>query len=169
MMQFQFRKMAQSDQPIEFHQTLDSGFVKSGRNDILSASPLHVDVKAKYRVDQAVDVNGTLKLDLQMACARCLRPVDLHLNVEVHEEIRHGEEPENVAEEDNAVYVKSDTVDLQPYLEEAALMDLPAAVLCKDDCKGLCPTCGVNLNEQDCDCDNQPIDPRLAGLKDFFK
>ncbi|WP_411346065.1 YceD family protein [Paenibacillus sp. WLX1005] len=168
-MQFQFRKMAQSDQPIEFHETLDTGFLKSDRNDILSAEPMQVDLHAKYRVDQVVEVNATLKLDLQVACARCLTPVNLNRAFSVHEEFRHGEEPENVAEEDDTVFVNSDTVDLRPYLEEAALVDLPAVVLCKDDCKGLCPTCGVNLNEQDCDCDNRPIDPRLAGLKDLFK
>ncbi|WP_322903822.1 DUF177 domain-containing protein [Paenibacillus campi] len=168
-MQFQFRKMAQSDQPIEFHQTLDSEFVKIDRNDILNAQPLQADLTARYRIDRVVEVNGTLKLDLQVACARCLKTVELHREFSLEEEFRHGEEPENVAEEDNMVYVNSDTVELRPYLEEAALMDLPAIVLCKDDCKGLCQTCGVNLNEQDCDCDNRPIDPRLAGLKDFFK
>ncbi|MDQ1233608.1 uncharacterized protein QE450_001106 [Paenibacillus sp. SORGH_AS306] len=169
MMQFQFRKLAQSDQPIEFHDTLDMSSILKEHSDVLSYTPLQVDVKAAQRVNEVVDVQGTLKLDLQMACVRCLKPVDLNLQFKIQEEFKHGEEPEDVAEDDDTLYVNTDTVDLAPYMEQAAVLELPPGVLCSEDCKGLCPTCGVNLNEQDCGCDNTPIDPRMAGLKDFFK
>lgn len=72
-------------------------------------------------------------------------------------------------EDDDIIYVDEDQFDLKLYAEEAFLLNLPFIPLCSDTCKGLCPTCGHELNEGDCGCDNEVIDPRLAGLKDFFK
>jgi uncharacterized protein len=60
------------------------------------------------------------------------------------------------------------TIDLDPIVREQVLLALPVTVLCRDDCKGLCPTCGQDLNERDCGhSEKQQIDVRLAKLKDI--
>jgi uncharacterized protein len=54
-------------------------------------------------------------------------------------------------------------------VEEALQLFMPFAPLCSNDCKGLCQTCGQNLNEHKCSCSNEKIDVRFAALKDLFK
>jgi uncharacterized protein len=58
-------------------------------------------------------------------------------------------------------------IDLDPILREQLLLSLPSYPVCKDDCKGLCPVCGANLNDRECGCDRHVPDPRWAGLKNI--
>ena len=58
----------------------------------------------------------------------------------------------------------NDTLDITDIVRESILAELPQKVLCKDDCRGLCPKCGKNLNQGQCDCDLHEVDPRLAIL-----
>jgi uncharacterized protein len=57
-----------------------------------------------------------------------------------------------------------DNVDLEPVVREAVMLELPIAPVCREDCKGLCPTCGVNRNDTSCNCDNEVKDPRWSAL-----
>ena len=56
-------------------------------------------------------------------------------------------------------------IDLDPLVREQLVLSLPAYPVCREDCKGLCPVCGANLNERECGCDRHVPDPRWAGLK----
>ena len=58
-----------------------------------------------------------------------------------------------------------DEVDLTPLVQEQVLLALPTRPLCKEDCRGLCPQCGINLNEHQCDCRSDQLEPRLAVLR----
>jgi hypothetical protein len=62
---------------------------------------------------------------------------------------------------------KGDELDLSQLAREQILLNLPEQVLCREDCKGICPTCGKDLNEGDCKCGEDEIDPRWAALKDL--
>ena len=75
----------------------------------------------------------------------------------------------NLDEMDDIIYVESDEVDLDDLLVPELILDMDIAVLCSEDCKGLCPKCGKNLNEGDCGCDRRVIDPRLAKLQELLK
>jgi len=77
--------------------------------------------------------------------------------------------PGNAEADEDIHLVTDEKVELDSYLREAFVVDLPIAAVCREDCRGLCPTCGINRNEGTCECDQRRIDPRLAGLKDFFK
>lgn len=168
-MQFQFRKMAALEGPLHIHDSVDVSRVVADRPDILSSSPLTVDLKAIYVDGDTVDVAGTVTGQLQMACSRCLKPINEQLDIEFHEQfklVKGQNEPED--EEDYTIYVDQDVVELTPIIEEAFLLHLPLAPVCDSDCKGLCQKCGTDLNENTCSCDTEVIDPRLAGLKDFF-
>ena len=59
-------------------------------------------------------------------------------------------------------------LDVDRLIYDEILVNWPTKVLCKDDCKGICPVCGQNLNQQDCGCDRQVIDPRMAKFQDIF-
>lgn len=68
-------------------------------------------------------------------------------------------------DDDEVISVPDGTADLSQVFREDVLLDLPAKFLCREDCKGLCPRCGKDLNEGECSCDRGEIDPRLEALK----
>ncbi|GIP21372.1 MULTISPECIES: DUF177 domain-containing protein [Paenibacillus] len=169
-MHFQFRKMASTDGPVELHEALDVRHVAKDRKDITRISPLQADLKAVYLGDNEVHVQGNLSTELDMTCSRCLKPLKKQIGIGFEERFKYSENAEDVQnEEDDIRYIAEDDVDLVPFIEEDLLLNLPFAAICKDDCKGLCPTCGTDLNERECGCDREVVDPRLAALKDFFK
>ncbi|NMO96489.1 YceD family protein [Paenibacillus lemnae] len=169
-MLIQFRKLTTSDQPLQFHQTVDVSQVLKGRKDIIEAEPLLADLTARPSIDGSVHVSGRLQGNLVMQCSRCLNPAADHVDIPFHEVFQPVENLENVQDEnDDITYVQGESVDLTDYVKETLLLYLPLAPVCREDCSGLCPKCGRDLNEGSCDCDTEVIDPRLAGLKDFFK
>ncbi len=102
---------------------------------------------------EGILVTGILKTCAVGECDRCLAPASMDIAAEV-DEYYLFEEPEHPADdEDEADYslVSSDkTIDLADALLPSLVMETPFVVLCKPDCKGLCPVCGANLNEEDC-------------------
>lgn len=96
-------------------------------------------------------------------CSRCL--TELHREIDVHNtELYYY--PEREAEEE-AYRVEAGLLDLEPTLRDAIVLDLPFAPLCREDCKGLCPVCGEDLNNVSSHSHDEPIDPRwekLTGL-----
>lgn len=169
-MKIHFRKMANVDEPLHFHESMDVSELVKGRKDILAVAPLLVDLKALPADTDCVNVVGTLSGEVDMLCARCLHEVNSKLNIPFAETFKWLKEPVLPEDEhDELIYIKDETVELIPFVEENFVLHLPDSVLCKADCLGLCQKCGQNLNEGTCSCDNAVIDPRLAGLKDFFK
>ena len=88
-------------------------------------------------------------------CSRCLEPVEVAINGEVEAYyLLNAEEAELDEDEEDEFEVlgEDNTIDLVPLLEAAILVDVPLQPLCKDDCAGICPDCGVNRNVESCDC-----------------
>jgi uncharacterized protein len=76
-----------------------------------------------------------------------------------------AEDGAEVAEGDLDLFpFDGDKIDLEPLMREQFVLAIPYAPLCKEDCKGLCPQCGIDRNTASCTCE-KPIDPRLAALK----
>ena len=129
--------------------------------------------------DSPVQIKGDIKnirglLYLQLSCSanyksqcsRCLEPVDEKLDFNI-KEVFSKTELEN--ENDDVIILNSNEIDLRDITEQAFCCALPITSLCSEDCKGLCPSCGCNLNTETCSCETDDIDPRLAALKDFLK
>ncbi len=72
-------------------------------------------------------------------------------------------------ESDTIIEVPGMKLDVDELVYTEVVLDLPMKHLCKSDCKGICPQCGKNLNEGECDCVQDDIDPRLAKLKELLK
>jgi uncharacterized protein len=58
-------------------------------------------------------------------------------------------------------------IDVDEIVKEQILLEVPARTLCREDCKGICPECGIDRNTGECDCTPKEIDPRWAALKSF--
>lgn len=124
--------------------------------------------------NQGVLVQGTLNGTTQLACVRCLEPVPVDFEIHLEEvfvptvDMATGKliKPD---EEDQALWIDEHHIlDLTEVLRQDVLLELPVHVLCKENCRGLCPECGTNLNESTCDC-GPDIDPRWANLTDLLK
>jgi uncharacterized protein len=116
---------------------------------------LDVDLEA---VEGAVVVAGTARAPWRGECRRCLRPVEGEVSTAVDE--LFVTDPE----EGETYPIRGDHIDLEPMAREAVVLGLPLAPLCRPDCKGLCPTCGADLNQAPCGCPAADQDPRWAAL-----
>jgi uncharacterized protein len=112
---------------------------------------------------------------LQLECDRCLKPVNSDVRAKLNREyvtaadyeaqhaIELSEDDLNLSVFDGAV------IDVDLLVREELLLAAPDQVLCRQNCKGLCPTCGGDRNETACDCESGGIDPRWAGLRELVK
>lgn len=118
-----------------------------------------VDVAVKLEsLTDGVVVTGRLATPWHDICKRCLVPIEGVETVPVDELYQTH------VTSDEAFPIVFDQIDLTDMVRELVLLDLPAAPLCRDDCAGLCPTCGVNHNEQSCTCERVEGDLRWSAL-----
>jgi uncharacterized protein len=118
-----------------------------------------------------VHLTLALKAEVERECSRCL--AHFTQTVEKEEEITLREEHEVRLEDDDFTYPdEAEEVAIEPYLQSLILSALGPKPLCAPDCRGLCPSCGVNLNEEehhpDCPALRPEVDPRLAQLLDLL-
>lgn len=168
-MHFNYRDVNRG-QRVHIREAFRADDVIKERADIHHIEPVDVDLTATVAGEDRVDVHGRITATMNTVCSRCLEPHVETVVIPFHEQFAMADSTDlPTDDEDEVIIVTDERVDLKPYVEEAVFVHLPFAPLCKEDCAGLCPTCGKNRNEQSCDCSNERIDPRLAGLQDFFK
>ena len=107
-----------------------------------------------------ITADGTVATAWQGECRRCGGPVGGRVVARVSERFA----PAGGTERDEEAYpLSGDELDLEPLARDAVLLELPLAPLCREDCAGLCPTCGANRNTESCEC-APPTDVRWAVL-----
>lgn len=94
-------------------------------------------------------------------CDRCAEEVKKDFGFNIKRIV--VEKLENEEDDDDYIVVNNRELDLDELVNEEVSLSLPNKILCKDDCKGLCPKCGANLNFKQCDC-KKDVDPRMAAL-----
>lgn len=102
---------------------------------------------------------------VQAECSRCLDDVDLPIVTDFTELFAFDE---GSVSESGLLVPDSGVIDLGPLLRDYFLLEIPINPICKPDCLGLCPICGKNRNETDCEHLEDDIDPRFSGLKDLL-
>ncbi len=116
-----------------------------------------------------VFVDGRLDARMPQVCSRCLEPYEARVEADVHTRFvpspGRGEERELGADDLESDVYDHDQIDLGALLETEAALGLPMKPLCREECKGLCPSCGVNRNTVACACAPATGDPRWAALK----
>ena len=166
--------------PVDFREELPAGAIDLGP-DVRQKSPLHSEGRVdlveehhgKHEVVQDIRVKGKLDTSLEVLCARCLDPVvhpversfDLlyrPLGIDSgHAELSVTDAEAEIGYYENAGLLLEDTI------REHVLLALPLKSLCREDCKGLCPHCGKNMNENECGCVDEVEDPRWSALKEI--
>lgn len=119
-----------------------------------------------------VRLRGRITARAEVDCDRCLKSVETPVETEfdvsyVPEEDYRASEAAELQEEDLGLSVfDGETIDVDELVREQLLLALPSRALCTEECKGLCPTCGADLNsDAACGCEAKEVDPRWAGLK----
>jgi uncharacterized protein len=118
-------------------------------------------------------VNGHIDTRVQVECDRCLQPVELPVSNDFALEYISASDYESsdVAELTEAEMTVSvfdgEAIDVDEILKEQILLAVPTRMLCRDDCKGICPECGIDKNTGECSCVTDDIDPRWAALKNL--
>ena len=130
----------------------------------VAETDVHADaaVRVELRLQSfsgGLEARGRVEAPWHGACRRCSMPVVGRSSVTLHERFVDVRGPGD----DETYLIENDFADLAPLVHDAIFLDLPLAPLCRDDCRGLCPQCGIDRNEASCDC-RAPGDPRWATL-----
>jgi uncharacterized protein len=118
---------------------------------------------------------GRLETTLELPCSRCLEPfrwpIDSTFDLRYQPHAANTGEGEVEVEEDDltTAFYENEQIDLGQLMREQFYLALPMKPLCRPDCKGMCPSCGANLNQGACGCKVEWEDPRLAVLKTLKK
>lgn len=133
---------------------------------------LLVDIQGMISVsvtEDGVVAEGKIQALTELSCSRCLEPYWQPVKIEFTEIF--SAHPIDSSENDLGEQpLPSDgAIDLTPIIRDYASLDIPIRQVCKDECKGLCPTCGVNLNLEDCGHKQEYIDPRMEGLRELLE
>ena len=128
------------------------------------AAPVSIDLEAQTAAKDVL-VHGTVKGEVAHECRRCLAPVPVRIDEQVSMFFQDGvREEEAEAGEVYALPERGD-LDLTQAVREQVALAVPQYALCREECRGLCPQCGTNLNEHDCDCEVEEVDERWAALR----
>ena len=168
------------EHPIDFQEEIKPGQLDFGEDfrqvEVLRTAgraQLVEEQHGKHQIVKDIRIDGSLDTKIEMACARCLEPVS--------QDVKHkfdllyrpqgadaGREELSVTSAEAEVsYYQGDGLLLEDVLREQVLLSLPLKAICRDDCKGLCPHCGKNLNQDQCACTEPVEDPRWLALKDI--
>lgn len=168
--------------PLDFREEIRPGTMDLGP-DIQQKFPLkasgHADLveehHGKHHIIKDIRLKGDLSTRLELPCARCLETVEQDVSRKFDLLYRpqgsdaRAEELSVTDAEAEIGYYKGDGLELEDVLREQVLLAVPLKALCEEDCKGLCPHCGKNLNEGQCSCSTKKEDPRWEALKDIKK
>ncbi|WP_054967707.1 YceD family protein [Alicyclobacillus ferrooxydans] len=158
-----FRDLRKNDGLLVKHEELQIPEIASAHVQVEELSPADVQVEARL-VDDVCTVNGNVRYSVTYNCTRCLEPFVAKQETVLFEEFTEDARRVN----DDVHLAPQGIAELDPWVEQAIHLDIEFFPVCKSDCRGLCPVCGVNRNHQDCNCDVTTIDPRLAALSDLL-
>ena len=156
--------------PAQTTLTTKAGEIAPIRDDVTSVGAVTLALTIQLSGEEYF-IQGSVTATAGVECARCLGSYDLPLRGQVDfivttAEVREQQRAEAVDSEDYVVVDGNVLVaDLTEIVRQALVLELPMKPICRDDCKGLCPQCGVNRNETKCECRTEQIDPRWEGLK----
>jgi uncharacterized protein len=166
--------------PIDFQEEFQSGVIDLGdetrQRTSMKASgraELVEEHHGKHKIIKDIRLRGRLSAGFELNCARCLEPVAQDVKRDFELLYRPlgtdaGRDELSVTDAEAEIgYYQGEGLLLEDVLREQVLLALPLKVTCSEDCKGLCPHCGTNLNQEQCSCQALVEDPRWSALKDI--
>ena len=134
--------------------------------------PVGAELDLDLRLESVMDgvlVSGTVSAPLSGQCGRCLEPVSDELTVRVQELFVYPEAATEHDDDDEVAQLEGDLLDLAPTLRDAVVLALPLTPLCRQDCQGLCATCGERLDDLPQDHSHTTTDARWGALSGLLQ
>ena len=155
---------------VSFQASFEPGIVDFGTENIRQVGTLDWSASAE-RAGNEIRIAGTLNTTLELACSRCLEPARIAISKpfdlffrQRDEDMFDEDEIELNEKETRTAFFTGKQLAIADILREQVLLALPMKALCTVDCKGLCPTCGTNLNSGGCDCPKENFSPHMDTL-----
>ncbi len=153
---------------IDFDQTLELGEIVVNQRELKLVGPVRIKGDV-YKTDDGTYLSADITYEYFENCARCLKEFTDKVQTVLSGRLMEKSKSFDQQNDDELIfYYDGDEVELREQAIAAIMLSLPMKSLCDKACKGLCPNCGKDLNEGQCDCLFENIDPRLAKLKDLF-
>src|SRR5262245_5919951 len=160
-----------ADEKVSLDGSFEAGVIDFN-SDAIRQIGLLVWSAATERAGDEIRITGSLETTLEANCSRCLeparqeisRPFDLFFRERDELMFDEDEEIELSEEDTSTAFFTGTQLAIGDILREQVLLALPMKVLCKSDCKGLCPTCGTNLNLNTCNCPKETFSPHMDKL-----
>ncbi|WP_300386078.1 DUF177 domain-containing protein [Clostridium sp.] len=114
--------------------------------------------------DEIFTLKASIKTSLNLNCSRCLETFIYPIDIDIEERFTNNSDLQN----EEIMFVDSNNINIADIVESIIVSTLPIKKLCTDSCKGLCQSCGENLNQCSCQCGTNDVDLRLAKLQELF-
>lgn len=151
-----------------------SAFPTANDDEFRVEAPVHLAFDI-FKDGSQFHLVGRVTATLGLSCGRCLDPFALQADLPFdllylpHAEPVAEEEVEVEDDDLSTAYYDNEEIDLGQLMREQFVLALPMKPLCRESCRGLCSTCGTNLNVSTCSCTHEWTDPRLEGLRSLLK
>jgi uncharacterized protein len=162
-MRYNLTEVLTSGKEEKIIKTLPIKVITFGNSNYKISDGITINISLSKISDKEVLLEGNIAGMLLLSCDRCNEPVNFNYDTNFSKEIKL-DDVDNIQED----YIDGYNLDLEKFILNEIYINFPMKVLCNEDCKGICKKCGTNLNIQSCKCEDDNIDPRLAGLKDLF-
>lgn len=156
------------DEPYDWQENLEVPAASLERSELEELSPVHCEGRISY-TDPGHYLRCRLSYRQTLICDRCLGTTedevsDLVERLLLTHENRPADELELQEQDMNVIHLSGEVFETEPLVVEQLQLNIPMKPLCRPDCAGLCPRCGADLNEGDCGCETETVDPRWAAL-----
>ena len=142
--------------------SLDDGV---NRYPVIRKEPFVIQAYKTGKDKVQIQCEGSVTLSIP--CDRCLEPVEINIDFNVDDVIEFNK-TESDEEQEEKDYIDGYNLDVDRLIFGELLVSIPGKILCREDCRGLCPVCGSNLNVAECGCDRDVLDPRMSVFKDIL-
>lgn len=149
---------------LKLEKTINLDRIQFNKEIIPVQEGIYLELELKKISSKEVLLDGLVRTHLIMKCDRCNDPVKYLLEADFSKEVTVDQLTQDHEED----FIEGYNLDLEKLALNEIYLNFPMKMLCKEDCKSICTKCGTNLNVNNCQCESDNIDPRLAGLKDLF-
>ena len=154
-------------QVVEAPVSMDSFQSKLGDFPVAEKEPLSLTITNTGKKVLKIEAKG--RITVNIPCDKCLKDVPTEFDINFEQEIdMQASKEDRIKDLDEINYVTGCSLDVEQLVHNEILIHWPLRVLCKEDCRGICPKCGKDWNEGSCDCDQSSTDPRMAVISDIF-
>ena len=150
----------------EVQLALDSFRSRLGDFPITGKEPIELHIRNQENA--TVLITGTVDMEVMIPCSRCLEDVPTPIHFDIDKKLRIEEEQLVDEDMEEVDYLIGFELDVDKLVYAELLVNWPMRVLCREDCKGICKVCGMNLNKGACSCQKTELDPRMAAIQDIF-